>query len=116
MDIRSLIGGLTFVIIWSSAFSSARIIVTNVPSPYRFSAAFPDCRDDCHRLSQGAGSKLAWTDKVAMAADHSFRDLSECAVSGPELYRDADDRGFFGGDYRVVLTVAGGIDRLADHR
>lgn len=31
MDIRALIGGLTFVIIWSSAFSSARIIVTNVP-------------------------------------------------------------------------------------
>lgn len=31
MDIRAVIGGLTFVIIWSSAFTSARIIVTNVP-------------------------------------------------------------------------------------
>lgn len=31
MDIRAVLGGLTFVIIWSSAFTSARIIVTNVP-------------------------------------------------------------------------------------
>ncbi len=31
MDIRALIAGLTFALIWSSAFTSARIIVTNAP-------------------------------------------------------------------------------------
>ncbi len=31
MDFRALLAGLTFVIIWSSAFTSARIIVTNTP-------------------------------------------------------------------------------------
>ncbi|MEO0943935.1 MAG: DMT family transporter [Pseudomonadota bacterium] len=31
MDIRAILGGMTFVIIWSSAFTSARIIVTNAP-------------------------------------------------------------------------------------
>ncbi|HAB38456.1 MAG TPA: EamA family transporter, partial [Rhodobacteraceae bacterium] len=29
MDIRAIIMGLTFALIWSSAFTSARIIVTN---------------------------------------------------------------------------------------
>jgi len=31
MDIRALIAGLAFALIWSSAFTSARIIVTNAP-------------------------------------------------------------------------------------
>ncbi|MEM7753333.1 MAG: DMT family transporter [Pseudomonadota bacterium] len=31
MDIRALIAGLTFALIWSSAFTSARILVTNAP-------------------------------------------------------------------------------------
>ncbi len=31
MDIRALLAGLTFVVIWSSAFTSARVIVTNAP-------------------------------------------------------------------------------------
>ncbi|MCV6594433.1 MAG: DMT family transporter [Silicimonas sp.] len=31
MDIRSILGGLAFAFIWSSAFTSARIIVTNAP-------------------------------------------------------------------------------------
>lgn len=31
MDIRALFAGLTFALIWSSAFTSARIIVTNAP-------------------------------------------------------------------------------------
>lgn len=31
MDIRALVAGLTFALIWSSAFTSARIIVTNAP-------------------------------------------------------------------------------------
>ncbi len=31
MDIRALIAGLSFAFIWSSAFTSARIIVTNAP-------------------------------------------------------------------------------------
>jgi drug/metabolite transporter (DMT)-like permease len=31
MDIRALLAGLTFALIWSSAFTSARIIVTNAP-------------------------------------------------------------------------------------
>ncbi len=31
MDTRALIAGLTFALIWSSAFTSARIIVTNAP-------------------------------------------------------------------------------------
>ncbi len=31
MDIRALIAGLTFALIWSSAFTSARVLVTNAP-------------------------------------------------------------------------------------
>lgn len=31
MDIRAILAGLTFALIWSSAFTSARIIVTNAP-------------------------------------------------------------------------------------
>ena len=31
MDIRALLAGLTFALIWSSAFTSARILVTNAP-------------------------------------------------------------------------------------
>jgi drug/metabolite transporter (DMT)-like permease len=31
MDIRALMAGLTFALIWSSAFTSARILVTNAP-------------------------------------------------------------------------------------
>lgn len=31
MDIRALVAGLTFAVIWSSAFTSARILVTNAP-------------------------------------------------------------------------------------
>ena len=31
MDIKALLAGLTFALIWSSAFTSARIIVTNAP-------------------------------------------------------------------------------------
>ena len=31
MDIKAILGGLTFVVIWSSAFTSARIIVQNAP-------------------------------------------------------------------------------------
>lgn len=31
MDIRAVLAGLTFALIWSSAFTSARIIVTNAP-------------------------------------------------------------------------------------
>lgn len=31
MDIRALIAGVTFALIWSSAFTSARILVTNAP-------------------------------------------------------------------------------------
>ncbi|MEM7719558.1 MAG: DMT family transporter [Pseudomonadota bacterium] len=31
MDMRAMIAGLTFALIWSSAFTSARIIVTNAP-------------------------------------------------------------------------------------
>lgn len=31
MDIRAILGGLAFAFIWSSAFTSARIIVTNAP-------------------------------------------------------------------------------------
>lgn len=31
MDIRALLAGLTFALIWSSAFTSARILVTNTP-------------------------------------------------------------------------------------
>ncbi|MEM9843554.1 MAG: DMT family transporter [Pseudomonadota bacterium] len=31
MDVRALIAGLTFALIWSSAFTSARILVTNAP-------------------------------------------------------------------------------------
>ncbi len=31
MDIKAILGGLTFAFIWASAFTSARIIVTNAP-------------------------------------------------------------------------------------
>ncbi len=31
MDIRALLAGLTFALIWSSAFTSARVLVTNAP-------------------------------------------------------------------------------------
>lgn len=31
MDIRAVLGGLTFALIWASAFTSARVIVTNAP-------------------------------------------------------------------------------------
>ena len=31
MDFKAILGGLAFVVIWSSAFTSARIIVTNAP-------------------------------------------------------------------------------------
>ena len=31
MDVRAILGGLTFAFIWASAFTSARIIVTNAP-------------------------------------------------------------------------------------
>ena len=31
MDIKSILGGLAFALMWSSAFTSARIIVTNAP-------------------------------------------------------------------------------------
>ena len=43
MDIRAILAGLTFAFIWSSAFTSARIIVTNAPpltvSAFRFLVA-----------------------------------------------------------------------------
>ncbi|MDA8585608.1 DMT family transporter [Rhodobacteraceae bacterium] len=31
MDVRAILGGLTFAMIWASAFTSARVIVTNAP-------------------------------------------------------------------------------------
>jgi drug/metabolite transporter (DMT)-like permease len=31
MDVRAVLGGLTFALIWASAFTSARVIVTNAP-------------------------------------------------------------------------------------
>lgn len=40
MDVRALIMGLTFALIWSSAFTSARIIVEVAPPLYSLSARF----------------------------------------------------------------------------
>ena len=39
----------------------------------------------------------------------NFRGLPERLVSGPELCRDADDRGVFGRHHRFVPAVAGGF-------
>lgn len=40
MDVRALVMGLTFALIWSSAFSSARIIVEAAPPLFSLSARF----------------------------------------------------------------------------
>ena len=84
MDWRALGLGLTFVAMWSSAFTSSRIVVAHVPPFLGAFGAVSDFGGDRARDRLGAGA----ADKAcpgAVGCCGGVRDLSERAVSGAQF-------------------------------
>ena len=84
MDLRAILAGLAFALIWSSAFTSARIIVADAPPIFvavsTLSNFWPDWYSDCAY----AGSNLA-ADAGAMEGHDCIRHLSKCALLGAKF-------------------------------
>ena len=71
MDIRAILAGLAFALIWSSAFTSARIIVADAPPILSLSLRFLMFRIDWHRPCAVFGAVMA-PHARAVARHHCF--------------------------------------------
>jgi drug/metabolite transporter (DMT)-like permease len=104
MDLRALVLGLVFALIWSSAFTSARIIVEAAPPLTALSLRFFLSGLLGIAIALRAGTIHA-IDQGAMAGGPDLRHLPERIVSGSEFRCDADGRGVTGCDHRVVMPL-----------
>ncbi len=110
MDIRAIFMGLSFAFIWSSAFSSARIIVANAPPLASLSLRFFISGILGVLLARLMGQTWQLT-RDQWRATFIFG-LPERAVSGAVFLRYANDRGLACLDHRFGYAADGRLCRL----
>lgn len=111
MDGRAVFLGLAFALMWSSAFTSARIIVAYAPPLYSLSARFLISGLIGGDYCADIGAELEAKQK-AMDICRCLWGLPKCAIPWLEFRRYANGRGLFGGDHCVHHAVDCCVCRL----